>query len=61
MRGVVDISSPEHDQPASRGSCNVHLSWQQQRTGRKSMMTVCSSWLNMAALLLLCQTRSMPE
>ena len=54
MRGIADISNPEHDQPASRGSCNVHLSWQQQRTGRKSMMTVCSSWRNAAALLLLC-------
>ena len=54
MRGVVDISSPEHDLPASRGSCNVHLSWQQQRTGLKSMMTVCSSSLNLAAMLLIC-------
>ena len=54
MRGIADISSLEHDQPASRGSCNVHLSWQQQRTGRKSMMTVCSSWRNAAALLMLC-------
>ena len=51
MRGIADISSPEHDLPASRGSCNVHLSWQQQRTGRKSMMTVCGTWLNISGCI----------
>ena len=62
---MVDISSPEHDLPASRGSCNVHLSWQQQRTGRKSTMTVCGTWPNehgrIFTVLLTSQTRSMPE
>ncbi|CAK0784668.1 hypothetical protein CVIRNUC_007872 [Coccomyxa viridis] len=54
MRGIADISGPEHDQPASRGSCNVHLSWQQQRTGRKSMMTMSFSaqhWEGLLAIL----------